>query len=203
MLSKSEHDLLASVVRINMTIMAGIAALFGGAILWLATAALLMRGGEDIGKHLSLLSVFLPGYEVSWFGAWIGLTWGLVIGGVSGALMYWSYAKALRASLVNGLIEPLNSTPFRQPVFLMSGAALGVAMGALGAFQLFLTTNWLVVRGTAHLSKNAALLANYLPGYTVSFFGSLIGSVELFAVIFVASIVFAATYNFVAKARIR
>jgi len=186
-----------------MTIMGGIAAVFGGTILWLATAVLLLRGGEDVGKHLSLLSVFLPGYEISWRGAWIGSFWGLVIGGVSGALMYWSYAKALRASLGQGMIDPHNSTPFRQPVFLMSSVALGVAMGVLGALQLFLTTNWLVLRGTAHLSTNAALLANYLPGYTVSFLGSLIGSAELFAVIFVTSIVFSATYNLVAKGRNR
>ena len=32
------------------------------------------------GPHLELLSNFLPGYSVSWGGAFIGLGWGLVVG---------------------------------------------------------------------------------------------------------------------------
>ena len=203
MLSKSEDSLFKSLVRMNMVITGAITALFSGVILWLATAVLLWRGGDDVGKHLSLLSIFLPGYDVSWSGAWIGLFWGLVVGGLSGALVYWSYARTLHSHFAAVLLEPSAPAALEQPVFLISGPVLGVALGALGALQLFLTTNWLVLRGTADLSSNAALLANYLPGYTVSFTGSLIGSVELFAAIFVASIVFSATYNFIAKARIR
>ena len=82
----------------------------------------------------------------------------------------------------------------------MSGNALGIALGALFALQLFLSTNWLVVRGTADKPERG-LLGQYLPGYTVSLQGSLVGAVELFAVAFVLSHVLASIYNFVARAR--
>ncbi len=202
-MNNAEHTLLGSLVRLNMAIMGAIAGLFGGAALWLATVVLLLRGGEQVGKHLSLLSVFLPGYEVTWTGAWIGLFWGALAGAISGALLYWSYARSLREKLAQRVVDASQPAVFEAPVFLISGVALGSALGLLGALQLFLTTNWLVLRGTAHLSTNAALLANYLPGYTVSFTGSLIGGIQLFAVIFVAALVFSATYNLIARSRTR
>ena len=202
-MNNAEHTLLGSLVRLNMAIMAGIAGLFGGAALWLATVILLLRGGEQVGKHLSLLSVFLPGYEVIWTGAWIGLFWGALGGAISGALLYWSYARSLREKLAQRLVDASQPAVFDAPVFLISGVALGGALGLLGALQLFLTTNWLVLRGTAHLSTNAALLSNYLPGYTVSFTGSLIGGIQLFAVIFVATLVFCGAYNLIARSRTR
>ena len=71
------------------------------------------------------------------------------------------------------------------------------------ALHLILTTNWLVVRGTAAQSPNAALLGQYLPGYSVSFPGSPVGAAELFAVAFVLSHVLAVIYNAVARARTR
>ena len=202
-MNNTEHTLLKSLVRLNMAIMGGIAGLFGGAALWLATVILLLRGGEQVGKHLSLLSVFLPGYEVTWTGAWIGLFWGALAGAISGALLYWSYARSLREKLAQRVVDASQPAVFEAPVFLISGVALGGALGLLGALQLFLTTNWLVLRGTAHLSTNAALLSNYLPGYTVSFTGSLIGGIQLFAVIFVAALIFSATYNLIARSRTR
>ncbi len=202
MLNEAELKLLKTAIRMNM-IMMGIAfGLLGGSILWLSTVILLLRGGYYVGAHLSLLSVFLPGYSVTWGGAWIGLVWGLFFGGLSGAILYWSYASTLRERLGSRLLNARDATnELTPPTFLMSGNALGIALGVLIALQLFLTTNWLVVRGTAAQSPNAALLGQYLPGYTVSFAGSLIGAAELFAVAFVLSHVLAAIYNFVARAR--
>ena len=86
----------------------------------------------------------------------------------------------------------------RRRQFLISGNALGVALGVLLAVQLLLTTNWLVVRGTGESSTNAALLGQYLPGYTVSFFGSVVGAIGVFGLAFVLSHVLAWIYNFVA-----
>jgi protoporphyrinogen oxidase len=201
MLTNAEATLLRSLIRMNTAIMAGMGALFVGAGLWLATAILLVRGGENVGQRLSLLSIFLPGYEISWAGAWIGGLWGAVVGGASGAVLYWSYSRSLHHHLNSRLIERAHSSLFQLPVFLISGPALGTALGILGALQLFLSTNWLVVRGTASQSTTAALLSNYLPGYSVSFIGSLIGSVQLFAIMFVASLLFSGLYNTIAKAR--
>jgi hypothetical protein len=48
--------------------------------LFLATAILVMRGGQHVGKHLGLLSVYLPGYSVTWPGAFIGAAYMFFLG---------------------------------------------------------------------------------------------------------------------------
>lgn len=203
MLDESELKLLNTTVRINTLIMAVALGLLSGAILWLSTVILLVRGGEHIGKHLSLLSVFFPGYSVTWAGAWIGLVWGFAFGGLSGAILYWSYARSLRERIAAHLLAPPANGIASQPTMLLSGNALGIGLGALLALQLLATTGWLVIRGTAPYSANAALLGQYLPGYTVSFGGSIVGAIELFAAAFVFSHILAAVYNFVARSRTR
>ena len=45
-----------------------------------ATVVLLFRGGQNVGQHLSLLSVYLPGYSVTWPGALIGAGYFFFIG---------------------------------------------------------------------------------------------------------------------------
>lgn len=204
LLNQAELSLLKAAIRMNMTVMGIAFGFLGGSILWLSTVILLLRGGPDVGLHLSLLSVFLPGYSVTWGGAWIGLAWGFIFGGLSGVILYWSYASTLHERLASRLLDARNATnELVPPTFLMSGNALGIAIGLVLALQLFVTTNWLVVRGTAANSPNAALLGEYLPGYTVSFAGSLVGAIELFAVAFVLSHVLAAIYNSVARKRTR
>jgi hypothetical protein len=53
--------------------------LFGGG-LFLATIFLVIRGGPMVGQHLRLLSVFFPGYQVTWLGAIIGFVYAFVLG---------------------------------------------------------------------------------------------------------------------------
>jgi hypothetical protein len=203
MLDEAELKVLKAAIRINTIVTAVAFGLLGGAILWFSTSILLLRGGGNVGAHLSLLSVFFPGYSVTWAGAWIGLAWGVVFGALSGAILYWSYARTLRERLFSRLLDSPASGILTPPTFLISGNALGVGLGALMALQLLLTTNWLVVRGTAPDSHNAALLSHYLPGYTVSFWGSIVGALELFAFAFAISHVLAGTYNFVARFRMQ
>ena len=42
--------------------------------LFVATVWLVVRGGPVVGPHLGLLSVYLPGYSVTWTGAFIGVS---------------------------------------------------------------------------------------------------------------------------------
>lgn len=51
-----------------------------GLSLFVATATLVIRGGENVGQHLGLLSVYLPGYSVTWKGAFIGAAYLFFIG---------------------------------------------------------------------------------------------------------------------------
>ena len=85
LLNQAELRLLKAAIRMNMIVMALAFGLLGGSILWLSTVILLLRGGEHVGPHLSLLSVFLPGYSVTWSGAWIGLAWGCRLWGTVGS----------------------------------------------------------------------------------------------------------------------
>ena len=197
----ARRALLDRVIRFNLLAVGLAVGVMSGVILWLATIVLLLRGGENVGMHLGLLGVFLPGYSVTWGGAWVGLVWGLLIGTASGALIYWTYARGLRAGHAGQIMEAAANEGLRPPVMLLSGGALGIGLGALGALQLLLATNWLVVRGTAANSQNAALLGQYLPGYTVSVPGSFIGAAQVFVIAFVASMLVAAVYNRIVRLR--
>ena len=105
MLDDAEGKVLNAAIRVNTIIIAVAMGLLCGAILWSSTAILLLRGGPDVGAHLSLLSVFFPGYSVSWSGAWIGLLWGFVYGALSGIVLYWSYARTLHERLCELLVD--------------------------------------------------------------------------------------------------
>jgi len=59
----------------------------------------------------------------------------------------------------------------------------------------------LVLRGTADESVHAILLVNYLPGYSISLAGSLIGAFELFVLTWLMSLLFSGIYNRLAAAR--
>jgi hypothetical protein len=75
--------------------------------LFLATAILLLKGGEVVGPTLGLLDNYLIGYSVTWTGAFIGLFEAGVIGFVLGAIVAWTrnlgmdaYAYLLRRRAV-------------------------------------------------------------------------------------------------------
>jgi hypothetical protein len=62
----------------------------------------------------------------------------------------------------------------------MNARAWGIGMGLLLGAVLFIATNILVIRGGPNMGQHLGLLAIYLPGYSVSFVGSLIGFVYAF-----------------------
>jgi hypothetical protein len=193
--------LLRAAIRLNTRLLATTFALIFGLALLFITYASLYRGLPDTGQYLNLLGVFLPGYEVSHTGAWIGMAWGMLIGASLAVLFYRVYALGMEAQ-VQKLSE--SSTEVGQPTdatFFIDGKFLGVAAGTVIAAGLIVTTNWLVFRGTADESVHAMLLVNYLPGYSISFIGSIIGAVELFVVVFVLSLIFSGIYNRLATAQ--
>jgi hypothetical protein len=62
----------------------------------------------------------------------------------------------------------------RTPIRL-NARALGVAFGLLCGFGLLIATNILVLRGGPVVGPHLGLLSGYLPGYRVTFGGSLVG----------------------------
>jgi ABC-type nitrate/sulfonate/bicarbonate transport system permease component len=73
--------------------MAVVFGMVGGVGLSLATAWLVIRGGENVGKHLGLLRYYFPGYSVTWSGTVLGLFYGALVGALVGWLVAWIYNR--------------------------------------------------------------------------------------------------------------
>ena len=78
--------------------------------------------------------------------------------------------------------------------------ALAVATGTLGALALFSATAWLLLLGAppgVQVGPHLSLLAHYLPGYSVTWSGSLLGVAYGFAVGSVAGAAIGAFWNLI------
>jgi len=191
-----DDDLVHATVKLNTLLFALVLAFLFGLTMLALTYISLYRTPEGQYSFLNLLAVFLPGYTVSVQGAWIGMLWGAVIGAVSGVVVYRIYARSIYQQVLDFLESPeVDESEFERVTMKISGHPLGLALGSLIAVSLVVATNLLVIRGTAGDSHNAALLSNYLPGYTVSFPGSLIGAAELFVVTYLFCLILSGTYN--------
>jgi len=84
---------------------------------------------------------------------------------------------------------------FQDVIRQLNGRAWGIAMGLLLAFALFVATNFLVLKGGPEVGPHLALLGQYLPGYRVSFVGSLIGFVYLFVIGYGIGRIIGTVYN--------
>ena len=51
-----------------------------GLVLLIATVVLVLKGGDAVGPHLSLLGAYLPGYSVTFVGSLVGFVYMFVIG---------------------------------------------------------------------------------------------------------------------------
>lgn len=85
-----EHGLLLAFAPLHRLALGAACGVVMGGMIFLATVLLLVKGGYPIGPNLALLGEFMIGYSVTIGGAFIGLTWGFVIGYVLG----WGFAVA-------------------------------------------------------------------------------------------------------------
>lgn len=78
--------------------------------------------------------------------------------------------------------------------------AFGVSCGILGAGGLFLVTALLLLKGPAvpgeEVGPNLALLRFFVPGYTVSWSGAMIGAISGFILGYLPGLLFAGFINF-------
>ena len=89
-LEARERELVrAAIVRLRARVMALVFGFVGGCALFVATAWLLLRGGPNVGQHLSLLRNYFPGYSVTWPGTLLGFCYGALVG----ALLGWTIAS--------------------------------------------------------------------------------------------------------------
>lgn len=73
-------DTAASLARLHARAWGISIGLLLAIILFTTTILLVIRGGDNVGQHLGLLSVFLPGYSVTTGGAFVGFVYMFVIG---------------------------------------------------------------------------------------------------------------------------
>lgn len=85
-------------------------------------------------------------------------------------------------------------------VILLNAKLLGIVLGFLSGAGLFLATNFLVLKGGRNIGMHLGLLANFFPGYRVTFLGSIIGFFYAFAVGFLVGVVLGSVYNKIATA---
>jgi len=80
MTASTSSSVQASLMRLNARAWGISTGLLLGGGLFLATVFLVIRGGPNVGQHLSMLSVFFPGFSVTWLGAFVGFVYAFVIG---------------------------------------------------------------------------------------------------------------------------
>jgi hypothetical protein len=148
--------------------------------------------------YLTLWAVFLPGYEISLAGSLVGALWALFWGFVAGVLIYSLSAAGWRDSRVAPARH--GSIQWAPPFIRLDPNAIAVGAAAVAGLALFTTTAYLVLRGTADSSPHAALLSWFLPGYSVSIPGAVMGAVEVaigsYLILYLAACVYNAVAGF-------
>jgi hypothetical protein len=87
-----ERALVAqAIARLRAGIVAVVSGMVTGIGLFIATLWLVIKGGENVGQNLSLLSHYYPGYSVTWLGSFVGLVYGAITGALLGWTVAWMY----------------------------------------------------------------------------------------------------------------
>src|SRR5215510_16253148 len=102
-----EQLVLTRTLRLNATIQGIVTGIVAGLGIFIATNWLVLKGGDVVGPHLSLLSHFFIGYSVSFVGSVIGFAYGFIAGfivgyGVTGMYNHIVELKERNASLTDG-----------------------------------------------------------------------------------------------------
>ena len=92
-----EEELLEhAVLRLNGSILGIVLGVVAGLVIFIATNWLVIKGGSNVGSHLSLLSQFFIGYSVTFVGSLIGMLYGFAVGFIIGFLISWIYNQIVR-----------------------------------------------------------------------------------------------------------
>ena|SRR5213593_4359166 len=92
-----EQGLPVRIIRLEAAVQGLVVGLIAGLGVFLATNALLLKGGRVVGPHLALLAQFFPGYHVTFVGSLIGFAWALAYGFAGGYLVSLLYNRIVIA----------------------------------------------------------------------------------------------------------
>jgi hypothetical protein len=96
-MNREEEQLEKAVVVLNAKLLGAVFGTLLGIGLFLATNFLVLKGGENVGQHLALLSQFFPGYRVTFLGSLVGFAYAFVTGFLVGVVLGAVYNKVARA----------------------------------------------------------------------------------------------------------
>lgn len=173
-----------ALVRVNARAWGIATGVILGLGLFVATNVLVIKGGTDVGSNLGRIGQVLPGYTVSYWGSVVGFVYAFVLGYALGRLICPRRPLERRA-------RPASQGKHVR----INGAQWGLAIGMLCALLLFAGTNALVLRGGPNPGDLLKHLALYLPGYSVSFDGSLVGALWTFIVGYLLGRLIGVVYN--------
>lgn len=91
-----EKIVMTRMMRLNATVTGFVTGTLAGMGLFIATLWLVVKGGDVVGPHLSLLGQFFWGYTVTFGGSFVGLGYGFLIGFLAGYAVAWLYNLFLR-----------------------------------------------------------------------------------------------------------
>ena len=91
------QDELNTLLKLNARAWGIAVGLLFGLAIFLATAFLLIKGGPNVGPHLGLMGQYLPGYSVTWPGAFVGFVYLFVIGYAVGRIIGGVYNALVRS----------------------------------------------------------------------------------------------------------
>ena len=86
-----EDVVLTRLVRLNAKIQGLVVGLIVAFGIFIATNWLVLKGGDVVGPHLSLLGQYFIGYRVTFIGSLIGFGYGFVTGFLMGYFVAWMY----------------------------------------------------------------------------------------------------------------
>jgi hypothetical protein len=79
-----EQVVLTRLLRLNATVQGVVTGTIASLGIFVATNWLVLKGGEVVGPHLSLLGQFFIGYQVTFVGSLIGFAYAFIIGFIIG-----------------------------------------------------------------------------------------------------------------------
>ena len=88
-----EEKLFSGLLILNAKVLGLVLGLLFGTGLFIATNWLVIKGGDNVGQNLQLLSQYFIGYRITFVGSIIGFVYGFATGTICGAFLGWLYNK--------------------------------------------------------------------------------------------------------------
>ncbi len=79
-MNDQDRQVTQTLLRLNARAWGIATGLLLGVGLFVATNVLVIKGGPTVGPHLALLSVYFPGYRVTFLGSFVGFMYAFVAG---------------------------------------------------------------------------------------------------------------------------